>query len=132
MGMVNSASLSFGLYPMLTSGACLSILNHASQELKEQYLPNMYAGTWAGSMCLTEPHCGTDLGIIRTKAEPQADGSYKISGTKIFITMMNYERLGVGIQGLSLGERSYQNAIEYARDRLPSRSSFTRTCVACC
>ena len=84
--MVNSASLSFGLYPMLTSGACLSILNHASQELKEQYLPNMYAGTWAGSMCLTEPHAGTDLGIIRTKAEPQADGSYKISGTKIFIT----------------------------------------------
>ena len=211
--MVNSANLSFGLYPMLTSGACLSILNHASEELKEKYLPNMYAGTWAGSMCLTEPHCGTDLGIIRTKAEPQADGSYKISGTKIFITggehdlteniihlvlaklpdapagpkgislflvpkvmvnadgslgeknslscgsiehkmgikasatcvmnfdgatgwivdepnkglnamftMMNYERLGVGIQGLSLGERSYQNAIEYARDRLQSRA----------
>ena len=84
--MVNSANLSFGLYPMLTSGACLSILNHASEELKEKYLPNMYAGTWAGSMCLTEPHCGTDLGIIRTKAEPQADGSYKISGTKIFIS----------------------------------------------
>jgi hypothetical protein len=211
--MVNSASLSFGLYPMLTSGACLSILNHASEELKQQYLPNMYAGVWAGSMCLTEPHAGTDLGIIRTKAEPQADGSYKISGTKIFITggehdlteniihlvlaklpdapagpkgislflvpkimvnadgslgeknalgcgsiehkmgikasatcvmnfdgatgyligevnkglaamftMMNYERLGVGIQGLSLGERSYQSAIEYARERIQSRA----------
>ncbi|MBH3339598.1 acyl-CoA dehydrogenase C-terminal domain-containing protein [Pseudomonas mendocina] len=211
--MVNSASLSFGLYPMLTSGACLSILNHASEELKAQYLPNMYAGVWAGSMCLTEPHAGTDLGIIRTKAEPQADGSYKISGTKIFITggehdlteniihlvlaklpdapagpkgislfivpkvmvnadgslgeknalgcgsiehkmgikasatcvmnfdgatgylvgevnkglnamftMMNYERLGVGIQGLSLGERSYQSAIEYARERIQSRA----------
>ena len=84
--MVNSANLSFGLYPMLTAGACLSILNHASEELKQQYLPNMYSGVWAGSMCLTEPHAGTDLGIIRTKAEPQADGSYKISGTKIFIT----------------------------------------------
>jgi alkylation response protein AidB-like acyl-CoA dehydrogenase len=173
----------------------------------------MYAGVWAGSMCLTEPHAGTDLGIIRTRAEPQADGSYKVSGTKIFITggehdlteniihlvlarlpdappgpkgislflvpkflvdangalgarnslscgsiehkmgikasatcvmnfdgatgyiidapnkglaamftMMNYERLGVGIQGLSLGERSYQNAVEYARDRIQSRA----------
>ncbi|MBC9249017.1 acyl-CoA dehydrogenase [Pseudomonas alcaligenes] len=211
--MVNSANLSFGLYPMLTAGACLSILNHASEELKQQYLPNMYAGVWAGSMCLTEPHAGTDLGIIRTKAEPQADGSYKITGTKIFITggehdltenivhlvlaklpdapagpkgislflvpkvmvnadgslgeknslscgsiehkmgikasatcvmnfdgatgwivdepnkglnamftMMNYERLGVGIQGLALGERSYQSAIEYARDRIQSRA----------
>ncbi|WFS18218.1 acyl-CoA dehydrogenase C-terminal domain-containing protein [Pseudomonas sp. 905_Psudmo1] len=211
--MVNSANLSFGLYPMLTAGACLSILNHASEELKAQYLPNMYTGVWAGSMCLTEPHAGTDLGIIRTKAEPQADGSYKISGTKIFITggehdlteniihlvlaklpdapagpkgislfivpkvmvnadgslgeknalgcgsiehkmgikasatcvmnfdgatgylvgevnkglnamftMMNYERLGVGIQGLALGERSYQSAIEYARERIQSRA----------
>ena len=211
--MVNSASLSFGLYPMLTAGACLSINAHASDVLKETYLPNMYAGVWAGSMCLTEPHAGTDLGIIRTKAEPQADGSYTISGTKIFITggehdlteniihlvlaklpdapagpkgislflvpkfmvnadgslgarnpvscgsiehkmgiqasatcvmnfdeavgyivgepnkglaamftMMNYERLGVGIQGLASGERSYQNAVEYARDRLQSRS----------
>src|SRR3990167_6524052 len=196
--MVNSANLSFGLYPMLTAGACLSINAHASEELKEKYLPNMYSGVWAGSMCLTEP---------------QADGSFKISGTKIFITggehdlteniihlvlaklpdapagpkgislflvpkfmvnadgslgarnpvscgsiehkmgiqasatcvmnfdqavgylvgepnrglaamftMMNYERLGVGIQGLASGERSYQNAIEYARDRLQSRA----------
>ncbi|MDP9529623.1 acyl-CoA dehydrogenase C-terminal domain-containing protein [Pseudomonas protegens] len=211
--MVNSASLAFGLYPMLTAGACLSIHAHASEELKATYLPNMYAGVWAGSMCLTEPHAGTDLGIIRTKAEPRADGSYAISGTKIFITggehdlteniihlvlaklpdapagpkgislflvpkflvnadgslgernpvscgsiehkmgiqasatcvmnfdqaigylvgepnkglaamftMMNYERLGVGIQGLATGERSYQNAVEYARDRLQSRA----------
>ncbi|PJY94148.1 acyl-CoA dehydrogenase C-terminal domain-containing protein [Pseudomonas donghuensis] len=211
--MVNSSSLAFGLYPMLTAGACLSINAHASEALKEKYLPNMYAGVWAGSMCLTEPHAGTDLGIIRTKAEPQADGIYKVSGTKIFITggehdlteniihlvlaklpdapagpkgislflvpkflvnadgslgarnpancgsiehkmgiqasatcvmnfddavgylvgepnkglaamftMMNYERLGVGIQGLASAERSYQNAIEYARDRLQSRA----------
>jgi len=211
--MVNGANLSFGLYPMLTAGACLAIKAHASEELKSAFLPNLYAGIWAGSMCLTEPHAGTDLGIIRTKAEPQADGSYKVSGTKIFITggeqdlteniihlvlaklpdapagpkgislflvpkfmvnadgslgsrnalscgsiehkmgikasatcvmnfdgatgwiidapnrglaamftMMNYERLGVGIQGLATGERSYQNAVEYARDRLQSRS----------
>src|SRR3990167_6569415 len=70
----------------MVNSANLSINAHASEELKEKYLPNMYAGTWAGSMCLTEPHAGTDLCIIRTKAEPQADGSYKISGTKIFIT----------------------------------------------
>ncbi|WP_421683469.1 acyl-CoA dehydrogenase [Stutzerimonas urumqiensis] len=211
--MMNSASLAFGLYPMLTSGACLSIYAHASEALKQKYLPNMYAGVWAGSMCLTEPHAGTDLGIIRTKAEPQADGSYKVTGTKIFITggehdlteniihlvlaklpdapagskgislflvpkvmvnddgslggrnslacgsiehkmgiqasatcvmnfdgatgwmvgepnkglaamftMMNYERLGVGIQGLATGERSYQSAIEYARERIQSRA----------
>ena len=211
--MVNSASLSFGLYPMLTAGACLSILNHASEALKKCFLPNMYAGIWTGSMCLTEAHAGTDLGLIRTKAEPQADGSYKVSGSKIFIssgehdlteniihlvlarlpdapagskgislflvpkvlvnadgslgernslscgsiehkmgikasatcvmnfdqasgwivdapgkglaamfTMMNYERLGVGIQGLAQGERSYQSAVEYARERLQSRA----------
>ena len=211
--MINSSSLAFGLYPMLTSGACVSINTHANEALKAAYLPKMYSGEWAGSMCLTEAHAGTDLGIIRTKAEPQADGSYTISGTKIFITggehdlteniihlvlaklpdapagpkgislflvpkfmvnadgslgarnpvscgsiehkmgiqasatcvmnfdaavgylvgepnrglaamftMMNYERLGVGIQGLASGERSYQNAIEYARDRLQSRA----------
>ena len=211
--MVNSASLSFGLYPMLTAGACLSISAHASEALKAAYLPNMYAGTWAGSMCLTEAHAGTDLGMIRTRAEPQADGSFKVTGSKIFITggehdlteniihlvlaklpdappgpkgislllvpkvlvnadgslgarnavhcgsiehkmgiqasatcvinfdgaqgylvgepnkglaamftMMNYERLGVGIQGLASAERSYQNAVDYARERLQSRS----------
>ena len=211
--MINSASLAFGLYAMLTSGACVSINTHATEALKSAYLPNMYAGTWAGSMCLTEAHAGTDLGIIRTKAEPQDNGNYKVTGTKIFITggehdlteniihlvlaklpdapagpkgislflvpkflvnedgslgarnavscgsiehkmgiqasatcvmnfdqaegylvgeankglaamftMMNYERLGVGIQGLASGERSYQNAIEYARDRLQSRA----------
>ena len=211
--MLNAANLSFGLYPMLTAGACLSIYAHANDELKQTYLPNMYSGVWSGSMCLTEPHAGTDLGMIRTKAEPRADGSYAISGTKIFITggehdlteniihlvlaklpdapagskgislflvpkvlvnadgslgerngvscgsiehkmgikasatcvmnfdgaigylvgepnnglaamftMMNYERLGVGIQGLAAGERSYQNAIEYARERIQSRA----------
>ncbi len=211
--MMYAANASFSLYSTLSAGACLALDAHGSEELKNRYLPNMYAGTWAGSMCLTEPHAGTDLGIIRTKAEPQADGSYRISGTKIFITggeqdlteniihlvlaklpdapagsrgislflvpkflvgddsalgarnavhcgsiehkmgikasatcvmnfdgatgwlvgevnkglaamftMMNYERLGVGIQGLATGERSYQSAIEYARERIQSRA----------
>ncbi len=211
--MVQGANMSFGLAPMLTAGACLSLNAHGSQELKEKYLPNMYSGQWAGAMDLTEPHAGTDLGIIRTKAEPQADGSYNITGTKIFITwgehdmaeniihlvlaklpdapagpkgislflvpkflvnedgslgernamgcgsiehkmgikgsatcvmnfdgakgwlvgeenkglacmftMMNYERLGVGIQGIGAAEASYQNAVEYARDRIQSRA----------
>mgnify|MGYP000232893621 CR=1 FL=1 len=84
--MIQGSNISFGLAPMLTAGACLSLNAHGSQELKEKYLPNMYSGQWPGAMDLTEPHCGTDLGIIRTKAEPQADGSFAISGTKIFIT----------------------------------------------
>ncbi|HEJ1503073.1 TPA: acyl-CoA dehydrogenase C-terminal domain-containing protein [Pseudomonas aeruginosa] len=84
--MMYAANASFSLYSTLSAGACLALDAHGSEELKNRYLPNMYAGTWAGSMCLTEPHAGTDLGIIRTKAELQADGSYRISGTKIFIT----------------------------------------------
>ncbi|AZZ90821.1 acyl-CoA dehydrogenase [Hahella sp. KA22] len=212
--MVQSANISFGLYPMLTAGACLAIDAHATDELKQTYLPNLYSGVWAGSMCLTEPHSGTDLGIIRTKAEPNGDGSFAITGTKIFITggehdlseniihlvlaklpdapagsrgislflvpkfkvteeggvgernpvscgsiehkmgikasatcvmnfdgaqgwlvgepnkglacmftMMNYERLGVGVQGLAAAERSYQNAVEYAKDRIQGRAA---------
>lgn len=211
--MVQGANMSFGLAPMLTAGACLSLNAHGSQELKEKYLPNMYSGVWSGAMDLTEPHAGTDLGIIRTKAVPNADGSYDVTGTKIFITwgehdmaeniihlvlaklpdapagpkgislflvpkflvnddgslgernpmscgsiehkmgikgsatcvmnfdgakgwlvgeenkglaamftMMNYERLGVGIQGIGAAEASYQNAVEYARDRIQSRA----------
>lgn len=211
--MLQAASMSFGLAPMLTAGACLSINAHGSQELKEKYLPNMYSGVWSGAMDLTEPHAGTDLGIIRSKAVENGDGSYSITGTKIFITwgehdmaeniihlvlaklpdapagpkgislflvpkfmvnddgslgernsfscgsiekkmgikgsatcvmnfdgakgwlvgevnqglacmftMMNYERLVVGIQALGAADMSYQNAVEYARDRIQSRS----------
>ncbi len=211
--MVQGANMSFGLAPMLTAGACLSLNVHGSDELKEKYLPNMYSGVWSGAMDLTEPHAGTDLGIIRTKAERNDDGSFDISGTKIFITwgehdmaeniihlvlaklpdapagprgislflvpkflvnddgslgernpvtcgsiehkmgikgsatcvmnfdnakgwlvgeenkglacmftMMNYERLGVGIQGLGGAEASYQSAVEYARERIQSRA----------
>src|SRR5665213_459483 len=147
-----SANMAFAMYPGLTQGAIAAMLVHASQELKEKYLPNMVAGTWTGTMNLTEPHCGTDLGLLRTKAVKQADGSYKISGTKIFISagehdlaeniihlvlariegapagmkgmfvMMNEARLGVAVQGLAQSEVAYQNAVAYARDRLQGRA----------
>ena len=211
--MICSANLSFGMYPGLSHGAYLAIHSHASEALKTEYLPKMVEGTWSGSMCLTEPHCGTDLGLIRTKAVPADDGSYRITGTKIFIsagehdltenivhlvlaklpnapkgskgislflvpkflpnadgslgtrngvqcaslehkmgikasatcvlnfddakgwlvgaphqglpamfTMMNSERLAVGVQGLGLGEAAYQGAVAYARDRLQGRA----------
>ena len=209
--MMYAANSSFALYPALSSGACLALNAHGSDELKEKYLPALYEGRWAASMCLTEPHSGTDLGLIRTKAIPQGDGSYQITGTKIFITggdqdlneniihlvlaklpdaapgargislflvpkinvengqltdtnhvtcgsiehkmgikasatcvmnfdqskgylvgevgkglacmftMMNYERLSIGIQGIGCGEMAYQGASAYAKDRLQSR-----------
>src|SRR5579863_95938 len=211
--MICAANLSFGMYPGLSYGAYNAIHEHADDEQKRRYLPKLVDGTWSGTMCLTEPHCGTDLGQIRTKAEPQPDSSYKISGTKIFIsagehdltenivhlvlakipggppgtrgislfivpkfmpkddgsvgarngarcgsiehkmgikasstcvmnfdeatgylvgemhkgmramfTMMNGARLGVGLQGMSLGETAYQSARAYAADRLQGRS----------
>jgi acyl-CoA dehydrogenase len=81
-----SANMAFAMYPGLTQGAIAALLAHASPELKQKYLPKMVAGTWTGTMNLTEPHCGTDLGLLRTKAVKQTDGSYKITGTKIFIS----------------------------------------------
>ncbi|AWW74725.1 acyl-CoA dehydrogenase [Erythrobacter sp. KY5] len=81
-----AANQAFGMYPGLTNGATAAIEAAGSQEQKDTYLPKMISGEWSGTMNLTEPHCGTDLGMIRTKAEPQADGSYKITGTKIFIS----------------------------------------------
>ena len=211
--MLYGADSSFTLYSALTSGACLAIDAHASEELKSTYLPRLYSGEWAGTMCLTEPHSGSDLGLLRTRAEPQADGSYALTGTKIFITggeqdltanivhlvlarlpdapagsrgislflvpkflvnadgslgarnpvhcgsiehkmgikasatcvmnfdgavgylvgepnrglaamftMMNYERLSIGIQGIGCAEASYQNAVAYARERLQGRA----------
>ena len=212
--MTQSASISFALYPMLTAGASLALSAHASTEMKQTYLENMYSGQWAGTMCLTEPHAGSDLGIMTAKAEAQADGSFALSGTKIFITggeqdlteniihlvlakipgapegprgismfvvpkfllnddgslgarntvtcgsiehkmgikgsatcvmnfdgakgflvgeenkglnymftMMNYERLGMGIQGVGAAETSYQQAAEYAIERIQGRSA---------
>ncbi len=209
----SSANMSLMMYPGLTQGAIAAILVHGSDEQKQTYLPNMVSGVWSGTMNLTEPHCGTDLGLLRSKAAPQADGSYKISGQKIFISagehsmtdnivhlvlariegapegtkgislfivpkfmvnadgslgkrngvtcgaieekmgihgnatcvmnydeatgfligaenkglaamfvMMNEARLGVGLQGLAIAETAYQNAVNYARERIQGRS----------
>ena len=213
--MLYAADCSFSLYSALSAGSCLAIDAHASEALKATYLPALYEGRWAGTMCLTEPHAGTDLGLIRTRAEPQADGSFHISGSKIFITggeqdltenivhlvlaklpdapagakgislflvpkflvaadgslgprnaahcgsiehkmgikasatcvmnfdgatgylvgdankglaamftMMNYERLSIGIQGIGCAEASYQSAARYANERLQSRAAM--------
>ena len=84
--MMNSANQAWTMYPGLTHGAYDCLHEHGSQEQKDLYLPKLTSGEWTGTMCLTEPHCGTDLGMLRSKAEPQADGSYKITGAKIFIS----------------------------------------------
>ena len=84
--IVSSANTAFGMYPGLSHGAYRALYAHGSAALKEQYLPKLVDGTWSGTMCLTEPQCGTDLGLIRTRAEPDADGSFRITGTKIFIS----------------------------------------------
>jgi len=110
--MVCSANLSLGMYPGLSHGAYNAIEKHASDELKQRYLPKLVDGTWTGTMCLTEPQCGTDLGLIRTKAEPQKDGSYRIVGTKIFI---------------SAGEHDLaDNIIHLVLARLPDAPSGTK------
>ena len=84
--MVGSSNTSWGMYPGLTHGAMSAIHAHGTEEQKQLFLTKLTEGRWTGTMCLTEPHCGTDLGIIKTRAVPQADGSYAISGTKIFIS----------------------------------------------
>jgi len=211
--MLFASNSSFALYPILTNGASLALSLHGSEALKQLYLPNLYSGRWSGTMCLTESHAGTDLGIMKSRAIPQSDGSYKLTGTKIFITagdhdlseniihfvlaklpdsptgahgislflvpkklvnengevagengvscgsvehkmglkgsatcvmnfdestgflvgeenkglacmftMMNYERLSMGLQGIGLADRSYQVAKDYATDRIQGRS----------
>jgi alkylation response protein AidB-like acyl-CoA dehydrogenase len=211
--MICAANVSFSLYPGLTHGATTAIEGHATEDLKQAYLPKMVSGEWSGTMCLTEAHCGTDLGLLRTRAEPQADGSYRLTGSKIFIsagdhdltenvihlalarlpdapkgvkgislflvpkflpkddgsagarngvsvagiehkmglkasatcqinfddatgwlvgepnkglaamfTMMNTERVSVGVQGLGINEIAYQSAVAYAKERLQGRS----------
>ena len=211
--MMSATNCAFGLYPGLTHGATRALEDHGSDALKHTYLPKMVAGTWSGAMCLTEAHCGTDLGLLRTKAAPKGDGSYRLDGAKIFIsagehdltenivhlvlarlpdapagvkgislflvpkfiptedgrpgprngvvctgiehkmglkgsatcqltfedatgwlvgephkgmaamfTMMNIERLSVGVQGLGIGDAAYQSAVAYAKDRLQGRS----------
>jgi acyl-CoA dehydrogenase len=210
---MSSANTALMMYPGLTQGAIAAIQVHGTEEQKQAYLPKMIDGTWTGTMNLTEPHCGTDLGLLRTKAVPAGDGSYKISGQKIFISagdhdmaeniihlvlariegapegvkgislfivpkhhvdadggigaangvtcgsieekmgihgnatcvmnyddatgyligeehkglramfvMMNEARLAVGLQGHAIGEIAYQNAVNYARERLQGRA----------
>ena len=84
--MMGTANWSFQMYPGLSIGCINTIMQFGTDTQKDTYLPHLVAGTWSGTMCLTEPQCGTDLGQVKTKAEPQADGTYAISGTKIFIS----------------------------------------------
>ena len=216
--MLSSASLSFKLYSELSIGAYNCIHHHASEEIKNKYLPKIVEGKWSGTMCLTEPICGTDLGLLKTKAEKQTDGTYKLSGQKIFITsgdqdlteniihlviaratdspagtkgislflvpkfkvnddgsvgprngistgsieskmgikgsatcvlnfdgatgymigkkdkglsamftMMNLERIVVGIQGLGISEIAYQNSLAYAKERKQGKTNNTQS-----
>ena len=111
-----SANMAFSMYGGLTMGATAALIVHGNDQQKSKYLPKMIAGEWTGTMNLTEPHCGTDLGLLRTKAVPQGDGSYKISGTKIFISagehdmadniihlvLARIEGAPAGIKGVSL------------------------------
>ena len=216
--MLSSASLSFKLYSELSIGAYNCIHHHATEEIKNKYLPKMVEGKWSGTMCLTEPVCGTDLGLLKTKAAEQSDGTYKLTGQKIFITsgdhdlteniihlvlartsdapsgtkgislflvpkiqvkedgslgprndvstnsieskmgirgsatcvlnfdgaagymigpknkglssmftMMNLERIVVGLQGLGLSEIAYQNALNYSKERKQGKSNNSKT-----
>ena len=84
--MTGTANWSWSMYPGLSHGAVATIEEHGTEQQQNTYLPKLISGEWTGTMCLTEPHCGSDLGLLKTKAEPQADGSYKVSGTKIFIS----------------------------------------------
>ena len=89
--MMNSANQAWTMYPGLSHGAYECLHEHGTPEQQAMYLPKLVSGEWTGTMCLTEPHCGTDLGMLRSKAEPQADGSYRISGGKIFISAGEHE-----------------------------------------
>ena len=211
--MIDAANLAWGNFPLLSHGAANALRLHGEEWQREVFLTRLVSGEWTGTMCLTEPHCGTDLGLLKTRAEPNADGTHSITGTKIFITagehdltpnivhlvlarlpdapegskgislflvpkfkvardgsvgernalrcgavehkmgihgsatcvmnfdgaqghligqphkglmamftMMNTARLGVGLQGLGLADRAYQNALRYARERLQSRA----------
>jgi alkylation response protein AidB-like acyl-CoA dehydrogenase len=92
--MLNSANQAWTMYPGLTHGAHAALHAHGTDEQKATYLKKMTTGEWTGTMCLTEPHCGTDLGLMRTKAEPQPDGTYRITGQKIFISAGEHDMAG--------------------------------------
>lgn len=110
--MMNSANQAWTMYPGLSHGAYECLHEHGTPEQKSLYLPKLVSGEWTGSMCLTEPHCGTDLGLLRTKAEPQADGSYRITGGKIFISAGEHDMAA--------------NIIHLVLARLPDAPSGTR------
>ena len=99
--MLNSANQAWGMYPGLSHGAYECLHEHGTPDQKQIYLAKLVSGAWLGSMCLTEPHCGTDLGLIRTRAQPLDDGTYAISGTKIFISSGEHD-LGENIVHLVL------------------------------
>ncbi|MCO5101806.1 MAG: acyl-CoA dehydrogenase C-terminal domain-containing protein [Burkholderiaceae bacterium] len=110
--MMNSGNQAWTMYPGLTHGAYSALRAHGTPEQKSMYLPKIVSGQWMATMCLTEPQCGTDLGILRTKAEPQSDGSYRITGNKIFI---------------SSGEHDWaENIVHLVLARLPDAPSGTR------
>jgi len=92
--MMNSANQAWTMYPGLTHGAYAALHTHGTDEQKATYLHKMTSGEWTGTMCLTEPHCGTDLGLMRTRAEPQPDGSYRLTGNKIFISAGEHDMAG--------------------------------------
>ncbi len=110
--MMNSANQAWGMYPGLTHGAYQALSRHGTDEQKKVYLTKLVTGEWTGTMCLTEPHCGTDLGMLRSKAEPQADGSYKITGGKIFISSGEHDMA--------------ENIIHLVLARLPDAPSGTK------
>ena len=110
--LVGEANWSWGMYPGLSHGAMNTLEAHGDKQQQETYLTKMVSGEWTGTMCLTESHCGTDLGMLRTKAEPQADGSYKITGTKIFIS--------AGDQDMS------ENIVHIVLARLPDAPKGTK------
>lgn len=110
--MCGTANWAWSMYPGLSRGACDTLNEHGTQEYKETYLSKILAGQWTGTMCLTEPHCGSDLGLLRTKAEPNADGSYNITGTKIWI---------------SSGEHDFvENIVHIVLARLPGAPKGTK------
>ena len=114
--MICSANLSFGMYPGLSHGAYEALRAHGTPALQQLYLPKLVSGEWSGTMCLTEPQCGTDLGLLRTRAEPAGDGSFRVTGTKIFISAGEHDLTGnilhlvlarlpdapAGVRGISL------------------------------
>jgi len=136
--MLNSASMAFAMYPGLTQGATAAILRHGTDEQKAAYLPKMVEGRWTGTMNLTEPHCGTDLGLLRTKAVKQSDGSYKITGTKIFISAGEHDLAEniihlvlARIEGAPAGTRGISLFIVPKFLPKPDGSPGTRNAVAC-